>query len=275
LEPTTEPLRDSIFAAVLALLVAACGGGDGNGGSAGTAGGGGTAGDGGLPADAGLKPGANIDDCRSTSGTRVCGTALNCYVHGPDCDCIGSAGVDDRVRRHDPEVGFCGGVRGPVRDGFRQCGECLDGQVCLVWGALLDTPGSIGSPPVCVAEDDARVAWLNGLGPVFTYADGTPYDGRPIPDSETCPPPDGDLELCGGHCGGCSRPGFYCTGRSPTHPLGICYNGRDSERCEAMPGGRYLSIVAPGTYMPGAMTCVRDCERLAATVPGGAKCFGP
>jgi hypothetical protein len=164
------------------------------------------------------------------------------------------------------ELGVCGGLY-PNGEPYRVCGSCSDGDVC-VWqfGVLL---------PICVSESLARIAWRNGFGSAFTYADGSPYDGRPIPSADACPPPDGDLELCGGECGGCSRPGFSCTGRSPTHPLGICTN-EEAAYCDAVPDGQRLSInTAAGSRGIPVTVCVRDCERLAATVPGGAKCMAP
>ncbi len=265
MQPTTDGLARSTLlrsvAAALGLSLAACGGAGSE--QAGT-GGRGSANDGGIAADAGLKAGASVEECRTPAGMRLCGTSVTCYEHGPDCECIGDAPGSD-VRMSNAAAGYCGGLASEIAGG-RHCGYCLDGDVC-VRGF-----GIAGS--MCVAEDLARVAWLNGLGHMFTYADGSPYNGVPIPSSEVCPPPDGDLELCGGECGGCSKPGFYCTGRSPIHPLGVCTSGSEL-LCTNRPDSKLLSINDANSGVTAARVCVRDCERLAATVPGGAACIDP
>lgn len=265
MQPTTErssgPFAHRILLGALALTLTACGGtGSGTGSTVLT--------DGGVPADAGLKPGANIDDCRTPDGLRLCGTKVQCYSYGPDCACEGGAAepLNGGISK-DPELGICEGIDALVPE-IRNCGNCLDGEVCN-WGAF----GLLG--PVCVPEAVARVAWKNGYGALFSYADGSPYDGTPIPSAAVCPPPDGDLELCGGDCGGCSKPGFFCSGRSPSHPLGLCTN-HDWVDCLNVPGGQLLVMEKqPGWRGPPPRVCVRDCPRLAATVPGGAECIDP
>ncbi len=271
MQPTTDQTRAAprfrSLAGAFALALAACGGAES--GPAITIGGE-SANDGGLPPDAGLKAGANIEDCRTEADARLCGTQVECYAHGPDCDCIGAPPDPtwDDFTVSNAAVGFCGGV-GSHLTAPLPCGECRDGELCALREA-----GVLWA--VCVAEDIARVAWLHGFGHLFTYADGSPYNGVPIPSAQVCPRPDGDLELCGGDCGGCSKPGFYCTGRSPTHPLGICTSD-DARKCANYPGSQRLSIrsTAPNAPGVGSGVCVRDCARLAATVPGGAVCIDP
>jgi hypothetical protein len=268
MQPTTDRSSD-LFAprallGALALLLAACGGtASGTGGV--------VLGDGGLPPDAGLKPGANIEDCRTPEGLRLCGTKVQCYAYGPECACWGGAADplhnEPGMDRTNPELGICEGADALIPE-QRNCGWCLDGEVCA-WGAFgMRTH-------LCVPEAVARVAWKNGYGALFSYADGSPYDGTPIPSAAVCPPPDGDLELCGGDCGGCSKPGFYCSGRSPTHPLGLCTSDERLD-CLNVPGGQLLVMgKQPGWRGNQPDVCVRDCPRLAATVPGGAECIDP
>jgi hypothetical protein len=267
MQPTTEGssalIAHPALLGALTLLLAACGGtASGTGGT--------VLADGGLPPDAGLKPGASIESCRTAEGARICGSSVTCYEQGDDCECVGSkAGDRFAGMSTNAEVGMCGGGFEAWHDGYRRCGYCSDGEVCMWW------PGMTGPIAPCVSEATARIAWLNGAGGFFLYADGAPYTGDPIPSAATCPLPDGDLELCGGDCGGCSKPGFFCTGRSPVHPLGICTtSGRN---CDGVAGASLLtiSVSPPGALAVAAQVCARDCSRLASTVPGGAKCIAP
>ncbi len=213
--------------------------------------------------DAGLKPGASLENCRTPEGARLCGTKVNCFEHGPDCECIGRDPKFDR-RVPDAEVGLCGGILSLGTEASFLL-FCRDGDV--------RASPAVGGLWGCTSAPLARVFWLHGFGEGFRYADGTPYDGTPIPSSDVCPPPDGDLELCGGDCGGCSKPGFYCSGRSPTHPLGLCTT-HDSGWNADTPGTQRLKLATAMSF-DAPSVWVRDCARLAATVPGGAICIEP
>lgn len=258
-------MTDAVQRALLvlaALLSVACGGAQTKNTPTGL--------DGGPLPDAGLRPDANIESCRTAEGVRLCGSTVTCYGQGADCECVGSkAGDRFAGMSTNAEVGMCGGGYDAWRDSYRPCGYCSDGEVCMWW------PGMTGPVAPCVSESTARVAWLNGAGGFFLYADGSPYTGDPIPSAATCPHPDGDLELCGGDCGGCAKAGFYCTGRSPRHPLGICTTS--DQNCRGIAGASLLtiSVSPPGALAVAAQVCVRDCTRLASTVPGGATCFAP
>ena len=213
--------------------------------------------------DAGLKPGASLENCRTPEGARLCGTKVQCFEQGPDCECLGRHPTRDQ-RVPNAELGLCGGIESSAIE-LRLSGYCRDGDV--------QGGPAVGGGLACASEALARMFWLNGVGEGFRYADGTPYDGTPIPSSDICPPPDGDLELCGGDCGGCSTPGFYCSGRSPTHPLGLCTPGYASPKPQT-PGTQELKL-ATALGLPAPMVWVRECERLALTVPGGAICIEP
>lgn len=223
------------------------------------------------PLDAGLYPDATIEDCVSEEGVRLCGTKSHCYEAGPHCDCrplphIGKAG-DGTV-----ELGYCAGS---VPD-LWLCGSCFDGEVCVeIFYA---------DAPFCASESLARLYVAHGAGDLAYYADYTPYTGDPLPEPTECPPPQGELALCGGKCGGCSGDRL-CTGRSPTHPWGICADqgffrctqGSDTgcktdEACLLLaaelpdPAGDPLKLF-PSLCVPHA-----DCAAYAAAIPGGATC---
>lgn len=155
----------------LSLALAGCGtsqGPDGSGGSSGA---------GGRPLDAGLDPDANLEDCVSKEGVRICGTEAGCFEDGDDCNCANPP----------PEVSVCFDAFDIIP--IRLCGVCYDGEVCAELPTL----------PLCVPEHLGRMLWERG-GRV-TYADGSPYTGEPLPAPTECPDPIGEITLCGGNCG--------------------------------------------------------------------------
>ena len=255
----TKPRK--IFIAAAAMVVMACGGTTPletvttNGG---------VAVDAGKPADAGLSADARLEDCVA-DGFRMCGTKVGCFKHGPDCDCKG-VGADTP----DPEVGWCFPFFPNDMLPPQVCGYCPDGALCVMAYGI-----TFSNFDFCFPESVGRMMWLHGQGArVTTYADGTPYTGAPIPKPTTCPPPDGELRFCGGNCGGCSGLGEYCSGRSPTHPWGICVSDslscQKGSDCEPMQGCLHLTAtLGPPYYID---RCLTDCDRIAANVPGGARC---
>ena len=251
----TNPRK--IFIAAAAMVVVACGGTTPletvttNGG---------VAVDAGKPLDAGLSADARLEDCLA-DGIRMCGTKVGCFENGPNCDC---RGVLNELKN--PEVGWC---FPQFKDDFeiRICQACADGDVCVMAYGL-----RFERVPVCGPENVGRMVWHHGQGSRVTYADATPYTGEPIPKPTTCPPPDGDLRYCGGNCGGCSAPGERCSGRSPTHPWGICVP--ENPRCDqCAPSEGCLDLTAIGINRGYVSRCIADCERIAANVPGGARCL--
>ena len=219
--------------------------------------------DAGKPLDAGLSADARLEDCLA-DGVRMCGTKVGCFENGPNCDCRG----EHIAHNVNPEVGWCTPAF-PDHELQLCISGCRDGDVCVRPYATI-----IGYAEVCLPESVGRMMWLHGQGSRVTYADGAPYTGEPIPVPETCRPPDADLRYCGGNCGGCSVPNEYCSGRSPTHPWGICvsddlhcYDARDCN-----PAQSCLHFATPAGEVGPPTRCLSDCARIAANVPGGARC---
>lgn len=211
------------------------------------------------PPDAGLLPDADIKNCLSDEGVRICGTSASCYEDGPACSCAESAPFDADAGV--PSVGIC--VESLLGLEARPCGTCFDGQVCVMLYKDL---------PLCVSESLGQLFWKHGKGDRVLFADWTPYDGELLSEPPYCPPPNGDLILCGGTCGGCGS-GQYCTGRSPTHTWGICvpFGLGDCGYCEA---GEECLLVAGDSEKSAPALCVgaSACSSYAAAVPGGALC---
>jgi hypothetical protein len=267
------PASQAKVVLLFALLGTGCGGESGGGPAIG---GGGANHDAAVdpPLDAGLLPGAKLEDCVSDDGVRICGYAAGCYEPGPPCDC-NTSGPDDTV----PDISVC--RREPLsRGGGAPCGYCRDGDVCLS-GAH---PVSVSRIAFCVSESLGRLYWMHGAGDRVTYADSTPYTGEPVPRPTQCPPPIGNVVLCGGYCGGCgggdqigSRVS-YCSGRSPTHPWGICveYGSHCYQASDCSPDEACLLLTTGPPWPPGQYPtrCVNsaDCPLLARSIPGGAQC---
>lgn len=214
---------------------------------------------------------AKLEGCVSKEGLRLCGRRAECYHDdGVECRCIGAFG--DIL---DPEIGWC--AADAPWPSTRTCGGCRDGEVCVHLAS-----GRLGFNEWCTSEDFGQMLWARGYGHLVHYADGTPYTGEPIPSPADCPPPAGGVvTLCGGNCGGCA-PAGHCSGRSPTHPWGICTrsalgdcnSARDcrspSEACLSL--GDTLPKVDVMTRWPRVCVPAADCEAIAAEIPGGAVC---
>jgi len=255
----------SCIPTVLALLLIGCSGGAVDGGSGGAAGGGASGGTGGL--DAGLDPDAALAECVSEAGVRICGAEAGCFEDGSSCKCLRGWGLS---KDPDPIPGFsvCNDVFDIIP--IRPCGYCFDGEVC----ARLPTT------PFCVPEDLGASLWARGAGDQVLYADYTPYTGEPLPRPSECPAPVADVTLCGGSCGGCG-PEYFCTGRSPTHPYGICLdlsvfscnNGEDcaqGEACLRLSDGP--DALDPLILYPSLCVSQADCPLYESAIPGGITC---
>lgn len=151
--------------------------------------------------------------CMPESGVRLCHAACGTCCGTPDCFdfCIGPS--------KDGALGVCLteaiGARG------ERCSACLEGDVCI---------GDAQGPApalICGPESVCKANLMSGTATNHCfYSDKTPYTGGEIPNPATCPPASGGLALCGGACGACTT-GFTCTGRSPTHPVGLCIPVKD------------------------------------------------
>jgi hypothetical protein len=223
--------------------------------------------EGGVGIDAGLSPDAKIEDCLSDEGVHVCGTSAGCYQAGPDCDCaLSGTPFGPETDAGVPEVGVCLNTLDGLS--LRPCGSCYDGEVCVKL---------YYDDPVCTSESLGRLLWVHGAVDRVLYADLTPYTGEPLPEPTECPSDNGELELCGGNCGGCGAD-QYCSGRSPTHPYGICVDSGivhcdNSSFCEDGQACLLLATSsASGALFPSTCVNADSCASLASSVPGGAVC---
>lgn len=225
------------------------------------------------PVEPMLSPGARLEDCVSEEGFQICGYAAGCFIDGPGCRCVSCLGLDPNKPS---DVGICGGLCAFFQPIPAHCGNCRDGQVCL---SPLEPFDALGS--YCVSESLAHLYWIHGVGNRVAYADFTPYTGEPLPLPSTCPGLSGELTLCGPNCpcGSSDADLRYCSGRSPTHPWGICiiYNGINcTSAADCALNQACLRLTAPDLTPPVNVpaVCVNqpDCAQLAASVPGGAQC---
>jgi len=69
--------------------------------------------------------------------------------------------------------------------------------------------------PICVHPPICSIWFSAGISGCY-FRDMTAWSPTPIADLE-CP----GVGFCGGTCGKCAE-GETCTGRSPTHPIGVC-----------------------------------------------------
>lgn len=132
---------------------------------------------------------------------------------------------------------------------------------------------------LCAPFELGQLYANNGAADRVRYADYTPWTGEPLPLPETCPTAAG-VKLCGGYCGTCGA-GQVCTGRSPTHPYGICV-GIDGSDCRsgalACGAGEkcfFFSMPDPAEgdgYRPGYCLPEEACRAAVDSLPGGGEC---
>jgi hypothetical protein len=225
--------------------------------------------------------------CASADGVRLCGDGCP-PLPAPECPGFGCTPTLDRTGDVPSGAGVCwADVPG---DAELLCNACPDGQVCAYRSA---------DQLVCVSEDVCAALWDLGATDVCRYADKSAYDHRRLqepagacPSFEPSPPLEG---LCGGACGGCEN-GYRCTGRSPSHPFGMCvYTGAFDapggvDPCARAPDGTMLQTCGaegePGVSCaifedaledePAAMAygvCYGGCAAVAAVFPGGMTCY--
>ncbi len=149
--------------------------------------------------------GVSAEELCAPSGVRVCGAG--CATTSADCPglgclrLVGGAGT--------LELGVC---LADLPVPLEQCGLCADGEVCV----HLEKQGYL-----CVAESVCRALDRLGGAAGCSYADFTPYDGRPLAVSRGKDCPRGS---CGPGCGDCSQStvGRWCSGRSASAGYGMC-----------------------------------------------------
>lgn len=128
---------------------------------------------------------------------------------------------------------------------------CADGLICTVRTTRdVTTPLATFGAMYCADESFAYLYFLNGRSDAARHSDRSAYDGRALPAESACPSAPG-VSLCGGPCGSCAA-GSACSGRSPSHPFGLC-------------------IPTPNSGL-GASPCVRD-QTHPAACGGALSCF--
>jgi hypothetical protein len=213
-------------------------------------------------------------------GAAVCGTST----------CTSGCAADKCVIWHSSSpstpslhVGFC-----DLTTDLLDVPEPGPGWMCTVCpheSSLCMTPD--GTEPFCVFPEACTV--LHNLGftnPCF-YQDKTSWNGDVALTAGACPGAS-SLRLCGGGCGDCSGP-EVCTGRSPTHPFGVCakpyFPTASSLKIPNECGVCKSHGMSCLTFQVGAAGpsqtladftgfCIEPdrCTQIAAMLPGGATC---
>ena len=158
---------------------------------------------------------------------------------------------------------------------------------------------------VCVSPALCDTLWDLGATTVCRYADKSAYTHTPLPPITSEPCPGGSSSkgtLCAGDCGDCAGPGLedaICTGRSPSHPFGVCaildwsggtqqplplpcsidVDGTMIQKCGYDSWGLLCAVFqVPSEDEPAARrfgVCMEDtvCIQAASILPGGLFCF--
>ncbi len=282
-------MRDALTLALVAAASLACGSTvviDGTG-AAGEGAADGTAASGaGASASGGF---ASHAPCMSADGVRVCGGDEDCpELAPPECPGFGCTSALDRDDFEPSVAGVCwADVDGAAG---LQCHACRDGEACVQ-----RYPDQL----VCVSVTVCEALWDLGARDVCRWADKSRYDHQPLPPAPSTPCPEGEHGfMCGGSCGDC-QDDERCTGRSPSHPYGICAfhakagpnpevqvprcimneQGDVIESC-SQPSSSPLCAVfetapedASAAHRYGV--CLFDvvCLHLAEVLPGGLRCY--
>lgn len=234
-----------------------------------------------MPADASAdlaQPDAGWTACSSPSGYQLCGGPDHCAPDCPLCDSYGS----------DPDVGFCSyDAATPIPiDG--DCPQVLDGGIAFVATEYRHPDGGPNNdslPCRGVTWEGGQLLYRAGYGSNLIYADGSTFDGTPLPTPSDCPSIPG-ITLCGGACGdSCAKDGSQvCTGRSPLHPYSFCAPAIQTQvfQCarDDPPGdGKHGCLIyrvspadQPVANSNGLWIDLATCEAAAAGYPGGADC---
>lgn len=222
-------------------------------------------GDGGAR-DGGPVVDAAEDPCATPSGYAVCGGPNNCF---PDAGGICEHCSLDEIRQFPSNtysLGLCVNERAPDPVPL---GLCDDN--CVYVESYL--PHQWNPFPFEVGGLFAR----NGAGDRVRYADMGTWTGALLPGVENCSPASG-VPTCGAQCSPCAQDRI-CSGRSPTHPVGICVSRVGCARTNAWtcPQGTacFVFQVEPDAQaeadLYGSCLPVDEC-RAATGIPGGGVC---
>jgi hypothetical protein len=134
---------------------------------------------------------------------------------------------------------------------------------------------------VCVDSRVCAEGVRRGQGS-FLYGDYTAYTGEEIPPPSDCALSITAIKTCAPGCQQCGS-GEICTGRSPSHPLGICFPGgfnenrscaEDASNCPltdyCFSWGHSNNKLSDG--YEGACVPKDACLQLAQYLPGGGHC---
>jgi hypothetical protein len=268
-----------------AILLAACGGkiGEQPGAEAGTSDGGmqADAADTGPSSDPSAEVGVVADPCKLSDGTPVCGVVACPPPHPQPAsqDGCGSATWSCEPFRDATDklsdFGVCVQDIAKVGASYKSCVVCDDGLLCA---SMVTYPS-----PVCVQPAICDRLAQDGMTSACWWSDKSAWKpGETIPPV-TCPAAAGGIGICGESCPSCGS-GLHCTGRSPTHPLGVC-EAVYTSRCNGPAGGGFtcgsgqacFSFKTDPTNQSlsdsnGFCMPVARCKGLRDTLPGGAFC---
>lgn len=180
------------------------------------------------------------------------------------------------------DVGICDSTFSMI--GERSCEDwCPDTELCSTYlspNVATCIPFSLGVMFEKYSTDPS----------IVHYGDFSSWTGDAIPNPQTCPSIDG-FQACGGNCGGCTT-GAVCSGRSPLHPVGVCFTPLDKYCWTQQPGNGFpptqgcsagescfiFTVDAPAQTIAnqnGGCMATAKCQTLAAQLPGGGSCVNP
>jgi hypothetical protein len=228
-----------------------------------------------LEADVPLPDSPPADPCKLSDGTPVCGTAGCPDPHPGGCtggqvNCMPFKDAAGGLS----SFGVCIQDVAKVGKSYHICTVCDEGQLCASMSAY--------PSPVCVQAALCDRLAQSGMSTACWWSDKTTWaPGQTIPTA-SCPVTAGGLGICGEACPTCGD-GLFCTGRSPTHPLGVCA-GVYSQACNGPGGATCAASEACFSFKSDSasnqdisnhygfcMPTVR-CKGLRGTLPGGAFC---
>jgi hypothetical protein len=180
-------------------------------------------------------------------------------------------------RDSSPGYGLCGDATANAH--LAGCTACLEGDACS-----LINPRALECVPKAVCDEKLLV----GESGCF-FPDKTAYTAASIPDPAQCPVAvTGAPPFCAGSCGACPT-GLTCTGRSPTHPVGLCLpfvklgqpvspNSLCSKDAPCETGALcfvYTTNPADTPFAQEYGMCIDAavCPSLASTLQGGGACL--
>lgn len=224
-----------------------------------------------------------IESCAYANGVRACGSL--CPRAQEDCfpACLRAGNVENS----EAPVGFCVADASKMGETKDLCAYCDPGTVCrIAWPATGPTaPNDSFGVLSCVTPLYCEALHKLGFDAACLWNDKTWWhSGESIPE-RPCPAGGQEGGLCGGACGDCAS-GLVCTGRSPSHPAGVCaplyHNcGVDPTVATGCLSGEACAVWNVGsggsqTYanLDGFCMPVDDCRRARGALSGGLLCYG-